>query len=289
MQSGFSTSPATGVFSSSNALVRQVYLVTLRMTLTDKCSLWTGFGKRKELVSHSIQNFPPPVCQRKGALWRNTFFSSSASSFGSVLLLAARSFNFWKQTCAEPDSPPGTSRPANSGHLPPAWLFLPMVPLDDSEGQQETDFSLWEKNCPLHSQEDVLLQERKPQEAGHSPSRVCPRLESRPSWLLHSWLLPYSSWVYMPLTSSNWAGEDETTNSSWSFFLSKFGAKLVNSILGVEWDNIAEGLCLNRHHMDLCKGKQIILSCKNISGLPKGDRHPHVSVRWFCYKQLFLD
>lgn len=183
MQSGFSTSPATSVFSSSNALVRQVYLVILRMTLTNKCSLQTGFGKRKELVSHSIQNFPPPVFRRKGALWRKTFFLSqviwlSAPSPSSLLLFLETDMRRTRQ-------PPGTGRPVNSGHLPPVWLFLPMVPLEDSEGQQETDFSLWEKNCPLNSQEVVLLQERK-REAGHRPSRVYPRLESRPPWLLHS-------------------------------------------------------------------------------------------------------
>lgn len=63
---------------------------------------------------------------------------------------------------------------------------LSVVPPDDSKGQQEIDFCLWEKYCPLDSQEDVSLQERKQQEAGHRSSRVYPRQESRTPWLPHS-------------------------------------------------------------------------------------------------------
>lgn len=43
----------------------------------------------------------------------------------------------------------------------------------------------------------------------------------------------------------------------------------MNSILGGEWDSIADDWCLNRHRMDLYKGKKIILSCKNIFGLTR--------------------
>lgn len=114
-----STCPTTGVFSSSNALVRQAYLVIPRITFTNKCSLWTGFVKRKELVSQSIQNCPPPICQRKVTLWRKTFCSSSARSCWHSAPSPSSFLLFLEPDTHRTRHPPRTGRPINSGHLPP--------------------------------------------------------------------------------------------------------------------------------------------------------------------------
>lgn len=147
---------------------------------------------------------------------------------------------------------------------------------------------LWGKHCPLQDQVDVWLQERS-RRGGVKSSSAWPRHKSHAPWLFHLRLPSQSNlnaihWLWV---IALWKIKQWTLNKK--FFSSKFGAKIVNSIFGIKWGSIADGQCLNRDHMDLYEEKKIILSCKNAFGFHMGDMHPHVSVRWFCYKRLFLD
>lgn len=91
----------------------------------------------------------------------------------------------------------------------------------------------------------------------------------------------YSSWVYLTWPGATGLRSIKQRTPKKKFLLSKFGAKVVNSILGVEWDNTADDWCVNRHRIDLHKGEKIILSCKNIFGLHKDNMLPR-----FCWVVL---
>lgn len=145
-----------------------------------------------------------------------------------------------------------------------AWQSLPMMLPDNYEAQQQID-----RCCGASTVSHRLQQTFDSRRAGRRPSRAWLTQKSPLPWLFHLCLPScYFSWVYMPLTPwviRLWKKKQLTFSSK--LFSSKFRAKIVNSVLGVEWDRLTGDRCQNRHRMHLYKGKKITLSCKTILGL----------------------
>lgn len=250
--------------------------------------------ERREFFSESIQNFPSSVYHREA-----TFFEKP-SRCSLLIMLAQCASAYTRLLFLEADihttrHPPGTDSPINSRCLLHLlfieWMNEWMVLPDNDVGQQQMDCCCGESivSCRVK----WMFESRRESSRGQDRNQAVHGQFQGGKAMLHGYFIyvchptPVKFKCHWPWVIALWKIKQRTLNKK--FFSFKFGAKVVNSILEIEWGSIADGQCLNRHHMDLYKEKKIILCCKNAFGFHMGDMHPHVSVRWFCYKRLFLD